>query len=215
LSAVDKNAVMYANWLYLYVGAVCGYLSGARCKWFCIWSSWCHCHPVISCSSRIQNGLLFWGRLTHVVLEKRPLNRCSVVVLVVVQAHFINNGLWILILSWARTCKSVDMTEPLYKPGRSRWNVTCLSCINVVMNIGFTGSSDTSNYCSVVGTFPWLWWRQNHATLMLLLHFAAVSVMPPSGHFNVDNIRICKITVCYFYLMLCWCLLKLLLSSKL
>ena len=30
----------------------------------CIWSSWCHCHPIISCSSRIQNGLPFWCRLT-------------------------------------------------------------------------------------------------------------------------------------------------------
>jgi len=37
----------------------------------CIWSSWCHCHPVISGSSKIQNGLPFWCRLTQVVLEKR------------------------------------------------------------------------------------------------------------------------------------------------
>ena len=43
----------------------------------CIWSSWCHCHPIISCSSEIQNGLPFWCRLTQVVLEKRPLNGCS------------------------------------------------------------------------------------------------------------------------------------------
>ena len=43
----------------------------------CIWSVWCHCHPIISCSSKIQNGLPFWCRLTQVVLEKRPLNRYS------------------------------------------------------------------------------------------------------------------------------------------
>jgi len=43
-----------------------------------------HCHPIIPCSSKIQNGLPFWCRLTQVVLEKRPLNRCSVVVVVVV-----------------------------------------------------------------------------------------------------------------------------------
>ena len=42
----------------------------------CIWSSWCHCHPIISCFSKIQNGLPFWCRLTQVVLEKRPLNVC-------------------------------------------------------------------------------------------------------------------------------------------
>jgi len=40
-------------------------------------SSWRHCHPIISCSSKIQNGLPFWCQLTQVVLEKRPLNGCS------------------------------------------------------------------------------------------------------------------------------------------
>jgi len=46
----------------------------------CIWSSWCHCHLTISCFIKIQNSLPFWCRLTQVFLEKRPLNRCSVVV---------------------------------------------------------------------------------------------------------------------------------------
>jgi len=32
--------------------------------------------PIISCFSKIQNGLPFWCRLTQVVLEKRPLNVC-------------------------------------------------------------------------------------------------------------------------------------------
>jgi len=43
----------------------------------CVWSSWCHCHPIISCSSKIQNCLPFWCRLAQVVLERRPLNGCS------------------------------------------------------------------------------------------------------------------------------------------
>ena len=43
----------------------------------CIWSSWCHCHPIICCCSKIQNGLPFWCLLTQVVLEKRLLNGCS------------------------------------------------------------------------------------------------------------------------------------------
>jgi len=43
--------------------------------------SWCHCHQIISCFSKIQNGLPFWCRLTQVILKKRPLNRCSVVVI--------------------------------------------------------------------------------------------------------------------------------------
>ena len=34
----------------------------------------------VSCSSKIQIGFAFWYRLTQVVLEKRPLNGCSVVV---------------------------------------------------------------------------------------------------------------------------------------
>jgi len=45
-----------------------------------IWSSSCHCRPIISCSSKIQNGLPFWCRLTQVVIEKRPLNDVAVVV---------------------------------------------------------------------------------------------------------------------------------------
>ena len=45
----------------------------------CIWSSWCHCHPIISCFVKIQNGSAFLVPATQVVLEKRPLNGCSVV----------------------------------------------------------------------------------------------------------------------------------------
>jgi len=44
----------------------CFYLSGARC----ICSSWCHCHPIVSCSSKIQNGLPFWCRLTRLSWKK-------------------------------------------------------------------------------------------------------------------------------------------------
>ena len=47
----------------------------------CIWSSWCHSHPIISCSSKIQNGLPFWCRLTR-LSWKRPLNRHLSVVVV-------------------------------------------------------------------------------------------------------------------------------------
>ena len=43
----------------------------------CIWSSWCHCHPITSCYSKIQNGLPFWCRLTQDVLEKKAVKRCS------------------------------------------------------------------------------------------------------------------------------------------
>ena len=66
----------------------CKKLSGDVLAWLSIWSvvqmiymcsSWCHYHPIISCSSKIRNGigLPFWCRFTQVVLEKRPLNGCS------------------------------------------------------------------------------------------------------------------------------------------
>jgi len=42
-----------------------------------IWSSWCQCHPIISCCSKIQNGLPFWYWFTQVVQEIRLLNECS------------------------------------------------------------------------------------------------------------------------------------------
>ena len=46
----------------------------------CIWSSWCHWHPKsLSSLASFKSTLvlLFWYRLTEVVLEKRPLNRCD------------------------------------------------------------------------------------------------------------------------------------------
>ena len=49
------------------------YLVWSKVQMICIWSSWCHRHPIISCSSNIVNGLPFWcrlGGLTQVVLEK-------------------------------------------------------------------------------------------------------------------------------------------------
>jgi len=52
------------------------------CVRVCIWASCCHCYPITFCFIKIQNGLPFWCWLTQVVLEKRPLNRCSCVVVV-------------------------------------------------------------------------------------------------------------------------------------
>ena len=55
----------------------------------CIWSSWCHCHPKTPTSlASFKSTLVLpsWYRLTQVILEKRPKNRCRTVVVVV---HFI------------------------------------------------------------------------------------------------------------------------------
>jgi len=42
----------------------------------CIWPSWCHCHSLSLASVKSRLVLPFWYRLTWVVLEKGPLNRC-------------------------------------------------------------------------------------------------------------------------------------------
>jgi len=87
----DNNAITYSSVLWhCWLGGRKGIrpvkLSGEVLAWLpiwsemqmiCIWSSRCHWRPIISCSSKIQNGLLFWCRPTQVVLEKRPLNGCS------------------------------------------------------------------------------------------------------------------------------------------
>ena len=50
-----------------------GYLSGASLKTICIWSSWCHCHPSISCFTKIQISLAFLVPTYPGDLENRPL----------------------------------------------------------------------------------------------------------------------------------------------
>jgi len=88
---LNPNALVAFSALTLLVGQqeghpACKILIGGVLAWLCvwsevqticIWSSWCHCHPIISCSSKIQNGLPFWCRLTQVVLENKLLSGCS------------------------------------------------------------------------------------------------------------------------------------------
>jgi len=40
-----------------------GVVVWSEVQMICIWSSWCQCHPIISCSIKIQNGLPFTGQL--------------------------------------------------------------------------------------------------------------------------------------------------------
>ena len=42
----------------------------------CIWPSWCHCHSLSLASVKSRLILPFWCRLTWVVPDKGPLNRC-------------------------------------------------------------------------------------------------------------------------------------------
>jgi len=73
--------------------SACKNLSGEVLAWLsvwsevqmiCMWSSWCHCHPIISCSSKIQNDLHFWCRLTQVSWNKGNWMNVVVIVIVVV-----------------------------------------------------------------------------------------------------------------------------------
>ena len=82
----SRSSVLWHCWLGGRKGIWPVKLSGEVLTWLslwskvqmiCIWCCWCHCHLIISCASKIQNGLPFWCCLNQVVLEKRPLNGCS------------------------------------------------------------------------------------------------------------------------------------------
>jgi len=59
-------------------------LSGGVLAWLSVWSevqtcilpSWCHCYSLSLASVKSRLVLPFWYRLTRVVLDKGPLNRC-------------------------------------------------------------------------------------------------------------------------------------------
>jgi len=57
----------------------------------CMWSSWCHCTPSSLASFKSRLVLPFWYWLTQAVLEKRLLNGCRVVVLVVTNTAVAQN----------------------------------------------------------------------------------------------------------------------------
>ena len=66
--------------------SACKILSGEVLVWLsvwseqiiCIWSSWCHCHHIISCFIKIQNGLVFPVPAYPGRPGKEPVKRVSV-----------------------------------------------------------------------------------------------------------------------------------------
>ena len=68
-------------------------LSGGVLEWLfvwsemqtCIWPSWCHCHSLSLASVKSRLVLPFWYRLTRVVPEKRLLNGCVCVCVMMCQ----------------------------------------------------------------------------------------------------------------------------------
>ena len=63
-------------------GGVLAWLSVWSAVQTCIWPSWCHCYSLSLAPVKSRLVLPFWYWLTQVVLEKRPLNGCSSVVVV-------------------------------------------------------------------------------------------------------------------------------------
>ena len=67
----------------------CKKLSGGVLAWSSVWSemqtwiwpSWCHCHSLSLASVKSRLVLPCWYQLTHVVLDKGPLNGCVCVCL--------------------------------------------------------------------------------------------------------------------------------------
>jgi len=84
-----KVTVSTCSTLTLLVGRqeghlACKNLSGGVLAWLfvwsevltCIWPSGCHCHSLSLASVKSRLVLPFWYRLTQVVPDKGPLNRC-------------------------------------------------------------------------------------------------------------------------------------------
>jgi len=80
--------VINRNFALFFIAVVCIYnysLSDEVIGWLsfwsevqiiCIWSSWCHCHPIVSCFMKIQIGLTFLVQAYSGCPGKRPLNWC-------------------------------------------------------------------------------------------------------------------------------------------
>jgi len=73
---VKKLSDEVAAWLSVWIGV----------QMICIWSSWCHCQPVISCFIKIPIGLTVLVPLTQVVLKKRP----DIIIILTIEKE--NNG---------------------------------------------------------------------------------------------------------------------------
>ena len=61
-----------------------GYLSEVRCRWVALWSSWCNCHPIISCFIKIQKSrmvLSFWCRIIQVALANKWMSPSVTIIL--------------------------------------------------------------------------------------------------------------------------------------
>jgi len=120
----------------------------------CIWSNWCHCHPIISCFVKIQNGLpiLFWCHLTQVVLENTLLNECCCVM----ELKYVVIKLWITLLAgcgeweqfwWDKPTNDINVVTGCHRElyqGRILYEAGCFCESNIhsiVITYCITGAS--------------------------------------------------------------------------
>jgi len=134
MPSVLMPAVLWHCWLGsrkgiqpVKTGEVLAWLSvWSKVQMICKWSSWCHCHPIISCSTKIQNGLPFWYQFTQVVLEKRPLNSVSSSVRLVIST----------VVIWEFICIYGDGAGNTVEENSSIFSLiectSCLQCFDTV-----------------------------------------------------------------------------------
>jgi len=73
---MEEQVVCWASCMLS--GPVLAWLSVWSAMQTCVWPSWCHCHSLSLASVKSRLVLPFWYRLTQVVPDKGPLNRCHV-----------------------------------------------------------------------------------------------------------------------------------------
>jgi len=100
----------------------CKKLSGGVLAWLSVWSevqtwirpSWCHCHSLSLASVKCRLVLLFWYRLTWVVLDIGPLNGCMCVC---VRVHLLS-----LLQARCPSCRPTNSVKAL-KARYGSWKV--------------------------------------------------------------------------------------------
>ena len=104
----------------------------------CIWFSWCHCHPIISCFSKIQNGLSFWYWLTWVVPDEGHKTVVVVDVVVIIVLIFwcwCVVDVWILLSNMFYSTSVVYLYQVLWLSLSCWWNYTDIYTYVLVVSI--------------------------------------------------------------------------------
>ena len=96
----------------------------------CIWSSWCHCHPIISCFIKIQTDLTLLGPAQHGCPGKEVIKRWVSYVAYLAFFHLLRFFHWML--TWSpqemstllRLRDAHPATHPTLSDQRRRWKTS-------------------------------------------------------------------------------------------